>query len=162
MRPTKDEVYLQMTDTIATRSTCPRRQVGCIIVDKNGRILSTGYNGVAAGRPHCNEGRACPGAGLSSGTGLDACEAIHAEQNAILLLPDPKLADTIYVSAFPCASCMKLLLGTSAKRIVYRQEYAHPESHAWWAEAGRTAVHLPITRDGDGSLVGVGFTSDQD
>ena len=137
-RPTKDELYLQLAGLIAKRATCPRRQVGCVIVDEDGRILATGYNGVPSGAPHCNEGHPCPGAAEQSGQGLDKCVAIHAEQNAILLLPDPRKAHTIYVTASPCVSCMKLLLGTAAKRIVARELYPHAEALKWWSDAGRS------------------------
>ena len=52
MRPTRDLTYLVMALTFAERSTCIRRAVGCILVDKDGFPLSMGYNGVAASRPH--------------------------------------------------------------------------------------------------------------
>jgi dCMP deaminase len=55
MRPTKIEYFLAIAKVVATRSTCLRRSVGCVLVDKRGHILSTGYNGVASGQPHCNE-----------------------------------------------------------------------------------------------------------
>lgn len=138
----RDEMYLQMAELIAQRSTCPRRSVGCVLVDKSGRVLSMGYNGVASGRPHCNEDHACPGAGFPSGQGLDKCEAIHAEQNAILLLREPDRVHAAYVTAFPCASCIKLLLGTSCQVIFYREDYPHAEAKTWWWEAGRSIYQL--------------------
>lgn len=141
-RPSRDEMYLQMAELVATRGTCPRRQVGCVLVDDKGRVLATGYNGPASGRPHCNEGSPCPGAGFKSGEGLDKCEAIHAEQNAILLLHDPWAVETIYCTASPCVHCMKLMLGTSAKRIVCRELYPHADALAWWYQAGRTITVL--------------------
>lgn len=141
-RPSRDQVYLQIAETIAQRGTCPRRQVGCLLVDSRGRILSTGYNGVAAGRPHCCEGSPCEGANAVSGQGLDKCEAIHAEQNAILLLSDPWSVDTAYVTVSPCIPCMKLLLGTSCQRIVCRELYPHTKALAWWEEAGRKIILL--------------------
>ncbi len=142
MRPTRDEVYLDMAELIARRGTCPRRAVGCVLVDARGRILATGYNGVASGRPHCNAGHLCPGATFPSGEGLDKCEAIHAEQNAILLLQDPWTVDTAYISTTPCLSCIKLLLGTSAKRLVVREVYAHKNALLWWRQAGRELIQL--------------------
>lgn len=138
MRPERDEIYLRCAELFAERATCVRRKVGCVIVDEDGRILATGYNGVAAGRPHCNEGFPCEGAGCASGEGLDQCEAIHAEQNAILFLGDPRKAHTIYVTVSPCLSCMKLLLGTAARRIVTRELYPHEAAMDWWARAGGT------------------------
>jgi len=144
MRPTRDELYLQMAALIATRGTCARRQVGCVLVDARGRVLATGYNGVASGRLHCID-HPCPGAGFPSGEGLDRCQAIHAEQNAILLLADPWSVDTCYVTTMPCVSCIKLLLGTSCQRIVTSSRYAdsHFDAGTWWAEAGRQVTYAP-------------------
>jgi dCMP deaminase len=141
-RPTRDQMYLCMAELVAMRGTCPRRAVGCVLVDARGRVLATGYNGVASGRPHCNEGFPCPGANYPSGEGLDKCEAIHAEQNAILLLQDPWAVDTVYLTVSPCLSCVKLLLGTSATRIVCRNLYPHAEAIEWWHRAGRTMIQL--------------------
>lgn len=141
-RPSRDAIGLAVAENYAKLSTCPRRQVGCLLVDSRGRPLSVGYNGVASGRPHCSEGHPCPGVGYPSGQGLDKCEAIHAEQNAILQLRDPDLVHTAYVTTFPCHSCIKLLLGTTCQRIVSRQSYAHPEAERWWKEAGREIVML--------------------
>lgn len=137
LRPSRDEIYLDMAHLIARRGTCPRRQVGCVLVDSKGRVLSTGYNGVASKRPHCSEGFPCPGANYASGQGLDACEAIHAEQNAILLLADPWAVDSVYLTVSPCLSCVKLLLGTSARRMLVGELYPHHEALDWWTRDGR-------------------------
>lgn len=137
MRDSRDLLYLEMTGMFARRGTCARRKVGCILTDARGRILAHGYNGVASGRPHCNEGHPCPGATCASGEGLDLCEAIHAEQNAVLMLRDPHLVENAYVSTTPCLNCMKLLLGTSCRRIYALEEYPHPTAIRWWKEAGR-------------------------
>lgn len=136
-RPSRDEAYLEIAKIVAQRGTCARRRVGCVLVDPKGRILSTGYNGVAATRPHCSEGHACKGANFPSGEGLDFCEAIHAEQNAILFLPDPFAVETCYLTATPCVSCVKLLLGTSCKRILALEDYPHSLSKTYWTESGR-------------------------
>lgn len=144
LRRSRDSVYLEVARSIALRGTCVRRQVGCVLVDKDGFILSTGYNGVAAGREHCSQGFPCPGANAPSGERLDACQAIHAEQNAILRLPDPRKVHTVYCTVSPCISCIKLLLGTSARRIVFGDVYPHPDARIWWTEAGREWVHLAM------------------
>jgi dCMP deaminase len=146
-RPSRDETWLQVAEVIAQRGTCPRRKVGCVIVDYHGRVMATGYNGSASGRPHCSEGPRCPGAPLPSGIGLEKCEAIHAEQNACLLLTDPWAVESIYCTASPCLSCVKLLLGTSAKRIVCREIYPHPDAIEWWARAGRQLIHVPLVKE---------------
>lgn len=189
MRPCRDEWAMELAQVTARRSTCCRRQVGCILLSSRGHVLGTGYNGVAAGLPHCNEevpdrrlvpgdhardeaslilppnlgvamgrtqnepeepreGRreidqkmikpyACSGASAPSGTNLDACQAIHAEQNALLQCRDIYQIQTIYVTASPCVTCCKLLLNTSCERVVYLEEYPHSTARDLWLAAGR-------------------------
>lgn len=159
MRPSKDTWAMAMAVVTAQRRTCLRRAVGCVLINARGHVLSTGYNGVAAGQPHCNEEiagcsrtsdksrvvklhedktpHACSGAHAASGTHLDGCKAIHAEQNALLQCRDIYLIDTAYVTASPCMTCVKLLLNTSCKRIVYLEEYPHTEARELWTSSRR-------------------------
>jgi dCMP deaminase len=172
MRPTKDEMWLNICKELATQTTCVRKGVGCVLLDANGHVLSTGYNGVAAGLPHCNEEgnfvvnpvllkedgyyrrpehweiaeiptypHACEGAKYDSGEGLGKCQAIHAEQNALLQCPDIMKIHTCYTTSSPCnEQCIKLLLNTSCQRIVFLEEYSKSGKDAWLA-AGREWVH---------------------
>lgn len=86
---------------------------------------------------------ACHGHDAPSGQSLDACQAIHAEQNALLQCRDPWQIDTAYVTSSPCVTCLKLLLNTSCRRIVYSEEYPHPAARAMWEQAGRLWEQLP-------------------
>lgn len=52
MRPTKDDYYLKIAESVAARSTCIRRQYGAVIV-KNDVIVSTGYNGSPRNVENC-------------------------------------------------------------------------------------------------------------
>lgn len=141
MRPDKDLYFMRMARLAATRTTCLRRAVGCVLTDELGRVLSTGYNGVPRGAPHCNElvidltpvvtagfsidtyPNACEGASLSGGARHDLCGAVHAEQNAILQCRDPDRIHSVYVTVAPCDPCLKLLINTGMKRLVVG---------AWW------------------------------
>jgi dCMP deaminase len=136
-----DELYLDMAELIAQRSTCARRQVGCVLTDHRGRVLSMGYNGVPSGQVHCTT-TPCKGANYPSGQGLDFCQAIHAEQNAVVLLRDPTVVHTAYVTVSPCRSCIKLLFATSCKRIVCRSHYVHEEAIRDWKDSGREIIFL--------------------
>lgn len=131
-RPSRDIRMLAVALETAKGSTCARRTVGCILVDARGKVLATGYNGPASGLPHCNEGSPCPGASLPSGEGLDLCEAIHAEQNALLQCADVRQIDTCYCTCSPCVTCVKLLLNTSCRRIVFLDEYPHEAARRLW------------------------------
>jgi dCMP deaminase len=118
-----DDYFLKMLDLVASRSTCARRAVAAIITDATGHVLSTGYNGVPAGMPHCTD-VPCPGANRPSGIDLDLCEAIHAEQNALLQCYRLDLARVLYCSVVPCYPCAKLIVNTSILRIVVKEDYA--------------------------------------
>ena len=148
-RPSRDAWAMEMAKLTATRSTCLRRQVGCVLLNARGHVLATGYNGVAAGLPHCNElghdvtfPHACSGASAPSGTNLDGCQAIHAEQNALLQCRDVYSIDTCYVTASPCMTCTKLLLNTSCQRIVFLEEYPHAAAKDLWTSSGRQWIQL--------------------
>lgn len=133
-RPSRDETMLRLAEVIAERSTCSRRKVGCVLTDSYGRVLSVGHNGVPRGSPHCTEAR-CAGAGLPSGRGLDLCLSVHAEQNALMFCPDIMRIDTVYVTASPCVTCVKMLMNTTARRIVFRELYPHLEAERMWRQS---------------------------
>jgi len=156
MRPSLEGYMMQLAGVIALRSTCLRRAVGCILINGDGRILATGYNGVATGQPHCNEptgafldgtpkvyGHACEGAYLPSGEGHDFCSAIHAEANALVWCREPDAVRTAIVTTAPCPACVKLLLGTRCAEILFRDD--HPsavQAKALWETAGRSWVQF--------------------
>lgn len=122
MRPSIDQTMLNVARVIAERSTCVRRKVGAVITDLDDRIIATGYNGVATGAVHCTK-TPCAGANLPSGQGLNLCEAIHAEQNALVAC-DVRFAHTLYCTTEPCVACTKLILATrSIKRVVFSEAY---------------------------------------
>lgn len=157
MRPSRDEWLMSVAKLTASRSTCLRRSVGCVMINKRGHIIATGYNGVASGMKHCNEAQiiststsehrqfphACHGATSPSGTNLDGCHALHAEQNALLQCRDVYSIDTCFVTASPCMTCVKLLMNTSCQRIVFAEKYPHNEAEKLWTSIGRVWQHIP-------------------
>lgn len=144
-RISRDELGLELAAVWAKRATCARRKVGCVLVDADGHELSTGYNGPASGQAHCTE-TPCPGVAFKSGEGLDSCEAIHAEQNAIAFCPDPRRVHTCYTTVSPCVSCLKLLLNTSCRRLVFAEEYPHSSAKELWLRAGREWLYMPSAK----------------
>jgi len=51
-RPTWDDYFSKLCDLVSTRATCPRKNVGAVIVKEN-HVLAVGYNGSLPGLPHC-------------------------------------------------------------------------------------------------------------
>ena len=124
-------------------ATCVRRKVGCVLVDRAGMVMSTGYNGTPRGQRHCTS-VPCAGASCEPGTGLDLCEAIHAEQNALIQCRDHLSIEAAYVTAFPCMHCVKMLLNTSCQSIYYAEPYAHDKAVDVWTMANRRSFLLRV------------------
>ena len=146
MRPDHDVYFLALARLVASRSTCRRRRVGCVLTDPAGRVLATGYNGGPSGMPHCLD-QPCPGSYDSPGQGLAGCEAVHAEQNAVLQCRDPTRIWSVYSTTAPCHSCAKLLLNTPAQRLVFLDPYPHEHAERWWRRAQREWRPSPELED---------------
>src|SRR6056297_2148868 len=136
LRPSRDQIGLRVAHDVSERATCGRRKVGCLLVNERGHHIATGYNGVPSGWPHCPDERACPGLNAESGSKLDECYAIHAEQNALLQCADVYKIHTCYVTVSPCVHCVKLLLNTSCSRIVTSSTY-DMRAKELWEQGGR-------------------------
>ena len=126
-RPDIDEYFLKIASVVAERSTCLRHHVGAVAVgDKH--ILSTGYNGAAAGTRDCLElGCLRDEQNIPSGTRHEICRAIHAEQNCIIQasLHGVSLEGaTIYCTHTPCILCAKMLTNARIRRFVSFRKYA--------------------------------------
>ena len=142
----KDEAWLQACFELANLGTCIRRGTGCIIVDANNHVLSASYNGVPTKMGHCHGDRPCAGAGFASGQGLNECEAIHAEENALMLSSDISRAYTVYTTTSPCLDrCLRKLINTGAVRLVFANEYPDPDckGKTLWESSreGRQWIH---------------------
>jgi dCMP deaminase len=144
VRPSIDEWAMELAHVVATRATCARRSVGCVLLDARGRVLATGYNGPARGIEHCTI-VPCAGARLASGSGLDVCEAIHAEANALLQCRDVDSIASCYCTTEPCSHCAKLLLNTGCERVVYKEPYAQGGGRDQWLNGRDPAGWLQVT-----------------
>jgi dCMP deaminase len=140
-RPSWDEYFKQLTEVVATRSTCLRRSVGALIV-RDKRILATGYNGAPSGLPHCLEvGCLRDQLGVPSGERQELCRGLHAEQNAIIQASLHGVSikgGTIYVTLAPCVTCAKMIINAGIERVVYRDSYADQLAMQMMGEAGVT------------------------
>lgn len=121
-----DDYFMKIAMIVAERSTCRRHHVGAVIV-KNKRILTTGYNGAAAGLKDCLElGCLRDEKDIESGKNHEICRAIHAEQNAIIQagLHGVNIdGTTIYCTHPPCILCAKMLINAGTKKFITYGEY---------------------------------------
>ncbi len=138
-RPDWKEYFMQITELVATRTTCSRRAVGAVVV-KDNRILSTGYNGAPAGTAHCLDiGCMREAMKIPSGERQELCRGIHAEQNAIVQAArfGVSLFDSeIYVTTQPCITCAKLIVNVGIKKVIYKNPYPDNLALSFFKEAG--------------------------
>jgi len=145
-RPELDEYFLKIASVVGERSTCRRHHMGAIAV-RDKHILSTGYNGAAAGLKDCLElGCLRDELKIPSGTRTEICRAIHAEQNVIIqaALHGVSLEGaTIYCTHTPCVLCAKMMVNARIKRVVNFREYADDSFVEMFKEAGVEYDILP-------------------
>jgi dCMP deaminase len=130
-RPSWDEYFIEISMVISSRSTCIRRRYGAVIV-KDNVIVSTGYNGAPRGSINCVDRGTCRRQELNipAGERYELCEAVHAEQNAIINCSPERMKDaTIYIAGFeeggmfakgkPCLLCRRMIRNAQIKEVVY-------------------------------------------
>jgi len=123
-----DRNFINIALEIAKASKCVSKQVGAVIV-RDGRILSTGYNGTPSGFTNCCDH--WEGQYTSEHHEWSKTYEIHAEMNAIIWAAREgiKIKDaTIYVTLEPCSDCSKNIIASGIKRIVYDKSYEHIDS----------------------------------
>lgn len=133
-RPVWRVYFLDIAKAVAARADCRRAQHGAVVVDKDKRIVSTGYNAHYPGGPSCLKGECprgrhyplmtgpeyhgcacgddmCTGvASLSSydtGAPEHRCESQHAESNALAFARTDTTGMTLFVTGEPCAGCIR-------------------------------------------------------
>ena len=139
-RKTWDEYFMDIAKLVASRSTCRRRQVGAVAVSSANRILGTGYNGALSGTPHCDEtGCLREETKIPSGERQEICRAQHAEANVCNIAARYGISldgATMYVTTQPCVTCMKAMITSGIKKIIYDGDYPDKLSLDIAKEAG--------------------------
>jgi dCMP deaminase len=123
----------------ATRSTCPRKHVGAVIV-RDKTILSTGYNGSIRGASHCDD----VGCLMQDG---HCVRTVHAEANALVQAARNGVrleSSEIYVTASPCFSCFKLIANAGIQTVHYGEFYRDERVLAFADELGIRMDHIGL------------------
>ncbi len=118
-RATWQEYFMNIAKIVSERSTCDRAYVGCVLVNNDNRIVSTGYNGSISGNPQCDE----IGHTMRDG---HCIATIHAEMNALLYCAKEGISvknSVCYVTHFPCLNCTKALIQAGISKIYYETGY---------------------------------------
>jgi dCMP deaminase len=119
-RLSRDAYFMTIAWAASRRSTCARRSVGAVVVDRRGRILGTGYNGSPEGYPHCEA--------LCGPLPEPPCRwSVHAEINALLFSDNREPDKTLYVTASPCRQCALAIANAGVTRVVIGEPYRSEE-----------------------------------
>jgi len=134
-RISKTNYYLDIAQTVATRSTCLRKKYGAIIV-KNDIIVSSGYCGSPRGRKNCCDMGSCirEEMNIPRGERYELCRSVHSEANAIIAASREQMIDsTLYQTCIDpatheivapidsCQMCKKLIINAGIKKVVFRE-----------------------------------------
>jgi dCMP deaminase len=146
-RPTWDEYFAKIVQDIALRSTCFRRQIGAIVVSPNHEIVASGFNGNVRGAPHCEEiGCIKEKMGIKSGEGHEWCTAVHAEQNALIQAGKLSRDSTLYINAFPCKICARMIVNAGIRKVVISGEYTDRDGLMILTDRGIEVIHVNIKK----------------
>lgn len=138
-RPDFDAWAINLARHFATRATCPRAQVGCVLV-RGKHVIASGYNGAPAGMPHCTD------AGCQMVDG-HCTRAVHAEANAIAQAARYGNAIDgawVYCTHTPCATCAKLLLSAGIAGVVIERGYGDGGGPRTLLDGGVTVTWLEV------------------
>lgn len=147
----KDSTYMAFAEAIAKESKCISFKVGVVIV-KDDRVVSHGYNGVASGKQHCCDYHTEAFGHISRVNGKLCAQQrtahrewslkneIHAEANAISYAARSGRCvegATVYTTLSPCTDCQKLLVAAGVRRVVYKEVYdVNPDSLTFLEDHG--------------------------
>jgi dCMP deaminase len=128
-RPGKNLYFLLIALAARSRADCLGRRVGAVVT-REGRVVSTGYNGTPFGMPNCSDGgcHRCSQRNSESaprGGAYDICVCVHAEQNAILTAArfgQQTLGAAMTSTVQPCFGCLKEMLQAGITGV----HYLHP------------------------------------
>jgi dCMP deaminase len=111
MKEKWDRRFLEMAELVGSWSKDPSTQVGAVIVDKDRRIVSTGYNGFPKGIADRHD--------LLHDREKKYKLIIHGEMNAILFAGRSLEGCTLYTTPFlPCATCSSFIIQSGITRVV--------------------------------------------
>ena len=136
--------FMETAQIFAELSHARRLKVGVIVV-KEDRIISIGYNGMPAGWDNnCEDEIQYPDAeGITLKT---KPEVLHAESNAIAKLAksnDSGSGATMFITHSPCIECAKLIYQSGIDHVVYMQNYRDDAGITFLEQSGVTVEQVP-------------------
>ena len=114
-----DQYFMGVAKLSAYRSKDPNTQVGACIVSPENKIVGVGYNGLPWG---CEDDQFPWQQREGDMYDTKYPYVVHAELNAILNSIHQLKGCRIYVSLFPCHECVKAIIQSGIKEIIYEDD----------------------------------------
>lgn len=111
-------MFMEIAQVVSKRSTCSRKQVGCVLV-KDNRVVCIGYNGVLPNMPES--------------MGIDEegnSHTVHAEANVIAFCAKngiPTDGTTLFTTLSPCEKCAELVIQAGIKEVYFHEYYRNTD-----------------------------------
>ena len=124
-----EEMFIKIVELTAEQSNCVKYNVGCIAVRDN-RIISQGYNGTISGFTNCKD--KFHGINMDLPINRDihnkwsSAFEVHAEMNVLTHAAKEGISlkdTTLYVTHHPCNNCMKHIIASGVKEVIYINDY---------------------------------------
>lgn len=163
-RPPRDFILMQIAVLWGMRSTCSRAEVG-VVITRDGRILSSGYNGAPSGMDHCDHScdcavrvdrclvqhpPSCQCTLLNSDDHAEDCRAykpctnvVHAEANAIAFAAKHGVGiqgAELHTTRVPCLTCAGMIINAGITRVVWGEEHRDMEGFLRLGQAGLEVI----------------------
>ncbi|MFV0395799.1 MAG: deoxycytidylate deaminase [Coprobacillaceae bacterium] len=114
-----DQYFMGVAKLSAYRSKDPNTQVGACIVNTDNKIVGVGYNGLPWG---CEDSEFPWETREGELQETKYPYVVHAELNAILNSTSHLKGCRIYVSLFPCHECVKAIIQSGIKKIIFEDD----------------------------------------
>ncbi len=125
-----EEYFMTLALVASLKSKDSSTQVGAVITDnKSRKVVSSGYNGF----PRYLDDSKIPQARPEK-----YFYVVHAELNAILHAERHLEDCTLYATSFPCSECMKAVIQTGIKNVIYLNELSGDN----WDDSRRATMKL--------------------
>ena len=102
--------FMELAEHVAQWSKDPSTKVGCVIVDKQNRVVSLGFNGFPRGIKDLAE--------RYNDKETKYLFVAHAERNALDNAPLSVEGCTLYSPLLPCNECAKSIIQKGIKKVI--------------------------------------------
>jgi len=109
-----EEMAMEIAIVASKRSEDPHRKVGACVLDKRGRVLGVGYNGIRS--KHLEDDI------FWKDRDNRRDYIIHAEANALANVDRDK-AELLAVTLLPCSSCANIIASYNISKVIYIHDY---------------------------------------